>query len=101
MAYRRVLAAVELPPREPTPAEVDGVPLCLVRLDDHIAAFVDRCPHRGSALSEGRLDGTVLTCATHSWQFDVRTGELEHLRAPDRLDLRTARERDGDIEVDT
>ena len=38
--------------------------------DVHAAA--DRCPHRGAALSMGRVDGDVLECAYHGWRFDGR-----------------------------
>ncbi len=100
MAFRAVLASDSLPPGKPTVVQVGDEQLCLVRLPDEVVAFVDRCPHRGAPLSEGTLDGTVLTCFRHTWQFDVRTGVPVRLRAPDRLDLRATRERDGCIEVD-
>ena len=32
------------------------------------------CPHAGDPLSEGFLDGCVVTCPSHGWAFDVRTG---------------------------
>ena len=32
-------------------------------------AFEDKCPHRGVALSEGRLEGGDLQCSYHGWQF--------------------------------
>ncbi len=32
------------------------------------------CPHQGGPLGKGRLDGCVLTCPWHGWQFDVRDG---------------------------
>ena len=99
MAFRRLLDACDLPMNKPVTAQVDDVPLCVIRLEDRIIAFVDRCPHRGSPLSEGELDGRTLTCATHRWQFDVDTGKPIRLRAPDRLEFREVRERDGMIEV--
>lgn len=100
MAFRAVLASDALPPGKPAAVQVGEEQLCLVRLADQVVAFPDRCPHRGAPLSEGTLDGAVLTCFRHTWQFDVRTGAPVRLRAPDRLDLRATRERDGCIEVD-
>lgn len=35
-----------------------------------IHAAVDRCPHRGAALSLGRIEGGQLRCAYHGWCFD-------------------------------
>ncbi|MGE3325006.1 MAG: Rieske 2Fe-2S domain-containing protein [Acidimicrobiia bacterium] len=38
--------------------------------------FVDRfCPHRQADLTTfGEVDGTILTCTLHGWQFDLETG---------------------------
>ena len=33
------------------------------------------CPHRGGPLGEGDLEGTVVTCPWHGWEFDVTTGQ--------------------------
>lgn len=32
------------------------------------------CPHAGGPLAEGGLNGCVVTCPWHGWQFDVSTG---------------------------
>jgi len=93
------LRADALPQRTPVGVELDGRPICLVRAGDGVHAFDDECPHRGTPLSEGRVDGTTLTCRAHTWEFDVRTGELLRLRAPACLTMHPARERDGWIEV--
>lgn len=52
----------------------DQAPLGLFRRGDEVFAMDDRCPHAGSRLSSGRVCGTVVTCALHFWDFDVRTG---------------------------
>ncbi|MGC4093917.1 MAG: Rieske 2Fe-2S domain-containing protein [Polyangiaceae bacterium] len=48
--------------------------LFVVRLDDRVSCYEDRCPHLGFPLSEGRLDGETLVCAAHGWEFDVKSG---------------------------
>ncbi len=35
-----------------------------------VHAAADRCPHRGAALSMGRVEGDTLECAYHGWRFD-------------------------------
>ena len=55
--------------------EVAGQPVVLVHLRGTVRAYRDRCPHQDSVLSEGDLDGDVLTCARHLWTFDVTTGQ--------------------------
>src|SRR5579862_2071442 len=34
-----------------------------------VHAWDDRCPHRGTRLSIGRVDGDHIVCAYHGWQF--------------------------------
>lgn len=55
-------------------AEADGKPIALVRLGDQVYAIDAVCPHRGGPLDEGDLDGGILTCPWHGWQFDVAAG---------------------------
>jgi toluene monooxygenase system ferredoxin subunit len=54
--------------------EVAGVKVLLLNVEDEVRAYLNRCPHRASALSEGNLDGLTLTCATHLWEFNALTG---------------------------
>jgi nitrite reductase/ring-hydroxylating ferredoxin subunit len=98
-AFHPTLPVTDVPPGTPRSVMVAGEPVCLVRIDDGLFAFDDWCPHRGTPLSQGRLQGTTLTCAAHTWEFDVRTGKLLRLRAPACLRMRAARERAGMIEV--
>src|SRR5260370_28930422 len=49
--------------------EVGGVKVLLINVEDEVQAYLDRCPHRPSALSEGNFDVLTLTCATHLWEF--------------------------------
>ena len=59
--------------RRPVRVVLAGVPIVLFR-DGRgaVGALVDRCPHRGVALSLGRVaeDG-CLECPFHGWRFDV------------------------------
>jgi len=61
--------------RRPVPVRVLGEDLVLFRSDGKVGALVDRCPHRGTRLSLGRVifPGT-LSCGYHGWTFD-RKGE--------------------------
>jgi toluene monooxygenase system ferredoxin subunit len=54
--------------------EVGGVKVLVLNVEDEVQAYLDRCPHRASALSEGTLEGSMLTCATHLWEFDALSG---------------------------
>ncbi len=59
--------------RAPMRVILAGEPVVLFRgRDGAIGALIDRCPHRGIALSLGRVceDGH-LECAFHGWRFDT------------------------------
>jgi toluene monooxygenase system ferredoxin subunit len=79
--------------------ELQGREICVVRLQQDIHAFDDACPHRQWPLHLGHLKDGILTCRAHTWEWDVRTGELQRMRAPECLTMHEARERDGAIEV--
>jgi toluene monooxygenase system ferredoxin subunit len=40
-----------------------------------IRAYQGYCPHQKTILADGKLDGHILTCAAHLWQFDLFTGK--------------------------
>ncbi|HLF36812.1 MAG TPA: Rieske (2Fe-2S) protein, partial [Anaerolineales bacterium] len=47
------------------------------------------CTHEGGPLSEGDLQGTVITCPWHGSRFDVTSGKL--VRGPTQRPLQTFR----------
>ena len=73
-ALRRATSLDALWSGEMAGVVIDGRPVLLVRHEDTVCAYEDRCPHLASPLSEGALDDGVLTCGAHEWQFDARTG---------------------------
>ena len=34
------------------------------------------CPHQGGPLAEGMVEGTIVTCPWHGWQFDMINGKV-------------------------
>ncbi|MDQ3945278.1 MAG: Rieske 2Fe-2S domain-containing protein [Actinomycetota bacterium] len=62
-------------------------PLAVYHLRGQLHAVEDRCPHAGATLSEGEVEGCVLTCPRHGSQFDVSDGG--RVRGPADQGLRT------------
>ena len=59
-----------------TDVQVGDELILLVHLvGGHIHAYQGYCPHQKTTLADGKVDGHILTCAAHFWQFDVSTGE--------------------------
>ncbi len=54
---------------------VEGEDILLARVEDRYYAVGNICPHLQARLSEGTLEGYIVTCPRHGSQFDVRTGE--------------------------
>jgi nitrite reductase/ring-hydroxylating ferredoxin subunit len=71
-----VLRMDDLPPGTMRRARAGGRDLVLVNLDGAVYALSNSCPHAGSTLHEGRLDGAILTCPLHGSQFDVTNGAV-------------------------
>ena len=59
------------------PPEVDGVEIALAHCNGGFYAVQGHCLHLQGPLGHGRLEGCVLTCPWHGWQYDVRTGQNE------------------------
>ena len=55
---------------------IDGKDVLVVNIDGTYYAINDTCTHAGASLSEGSLDGTVVTCGWHGAKFDCKTGKL-------------------------
>ena len=49
--------------------------ICVANVNGTISAMDNICLHRGGPLGEGQLEGKVVTCPWHGWQFDVTTGK--------------------------
>jgi nitrite reductase/ring-hydroxylating ferredoxin subunit len=53
---------------------VDDRRLCLIRTSDGVFALDHACPHEGYGMTQGSLDGNLITCAWHNWKFRVDDG---------------------------
>jgi len=53
---------------------IAGKAIAVSKADGSYYACSNTCPHAEGPLGEGTLEGHVLTCPYHGWQFDVRDG---------------------------
>ena len=82
MTRCRLSGLGELKAGEITRIEVDGIPLCVARLDDgEVYAIDDICSHEEIELSDGDLQGYEVECPAHGSRFDIRTGDVSGLPA--------------------
>jgi len=78
----RILAEGDLWIGEMRRVELRGEGLLVLRTEDGVCVYHDRCPHQGYPLSEGTLEGNVLTCRLHRHTFDAGSGQGINPRAP-------------------
>jgi toluene monooxygenase system ferredoxin subunit len=74
MEFKKVATTEELWDGEMLGLTVNGEHILLVNVDNQVHAYADSCPHQKSRLSEGDLQGKILRCPRHHWEFDVCTG---------------------------
>ena len=66
----------DLPPGKSACVEFGGEKVALFNVDGTVHAIADTCTHRGGPLSEGKVEGTTVTCAWHGASFDLKTGAV-------------------------
>lgn len=55
--------------------------VALFNVADSLYAIDDSCPHQGSSLCGGRLEGRVIQCCAHGLRFDLASGYLINSKA--------------------
>ena len=70
-----VASTSEVPPGRSKVVVAAGQIIALFNVDGRFYAMSGTCLHRGGPVGEGELDGPIVTCPWHGWQYDVRTGQ--------------------------
>ena len=66
----------EIPPGKMIKVSIDGRDILVANIGGEYCATDDSCTHSGSSLSEGKLDGCIITCGWHAAEFDCKTGKF-------------------------
>ena len=97
--------------------EVDGTSVGIFRDGEKFSAMLNICPHRSAPVCQGLMggtmlpsgpgefvygmDGLVLRCPWHGWEFDVRNGESVGPVDKRNLTMLAIEVEAGDVYVDT
>jgi 3-phenylpropionate/trans-cinnamate dioxygenase ferredoxin component len=81
MTAKTVAKLSELAEATPTQVQVDGVPVCLVRLGDTVKAIHDTCSHQQWSLADGTVWDNGVECSLHGSTFDLDSGKPSSLPA--------------------
>jgi len=76
MAYVRAARKDDIPAGKIYEFQVGGQAIAIANIAGKFHAINSVCAQEGGPLGEGELDGTVVTCPWHAWQYDVTTGKV-------------------------
>ena len=76
MAFQRAAKIKEIPPGQIREIPLNGKSVAVANVGGKLFAINSVCLHHGGPLGEGELDGTVVSCPWHGWQYDVTTGKV-------------------------
>lgn len=64
----------ELPIGGAKEVEFEGRVYALFNVEGEICVIDGICPHQGGPLADGPLEGCMVSCPWHGWEFNVKTG---------------------------
>ena len=73
--WHRIAAVADCPPGKCLELVAGDRIVALYNVDGQFFALDGVCPHQGGPLGKGRLEGCIVTCPWHGWQFDVTSGQ--------------------------
>jgi len=74
--YVRLAGKAEVPIGKMKAVKLEGKEILIANVDNNYYAIGNRCTHAGGDLSQGVLEGNVVTCPRHHAKFDVTTGKV-------------------------
>lgn len=74
--FVKVATTTDLASGEARKVEVGGKTIALFNIGGMYHAIDDTCPHRGGPLSEGEVEGDVVTCPWHGAKFKIISGDV-------------------------
>lgn len=70
----RIATVDEIPPGTGKEFVAGGRIVAVYNVGGEFQSLDGVCPHSGGPLANGKLDGAIVTCPWHGWQFDVTNG---------------------------
>ncbi len=72
--WKKVAAEQDVHDDKITKASVDELGLILLKEASEIFAYHHECPHQKHSLGSAEIEGDVIVCQKHLWEFEIRTG---------------------------
>src|SRR5260370_25998578 len=72
----KIAQTKDVPPGQAAAFTIEGQKIALFNVEGTYHAIGDTCTHLGGPLSEGDVQGTMVTCPWHGADFDLKTGAV-------------------------
>ncbi len=100
MAYQHVAQLSEIPNDRGICVRVGTLEIGLYRVGERVFAMENACPHAGYPLHEGTVEGRVVICSGHGWEYDLETGLPPGVTADHPLERYRVQVEGDDVLVD-
>ena len=100
MAKHKVAALSAVPKGKLHLVTIGREEIVMFRREDEILAIGNECPHQGGALCDGWVEGDIVTCPLHGWEFDLRSGACMTIPA-ERVPRWTVTVENGDVYLES
>jgi len=97
--FVKVAKTSDIPPGEVRSFVVDSEVIAICHVDGRFYAIKDKCTHMEYPLSDGILEGEIITCAYHGAEFNVRSGEALSMPAVEPVETFELKVEGDDIYV--
>ena len=81
MPWETIAKTADCPPGSARECIAAGRIVALFNVEGKFYALDGMCPHQGGPLGKGRLQGCIITCPWHGFQFDVTSGQHQTSRS--------------------
>ena len=98
--WTKVACPKDLPEGKALAVTLGNKRIALFNIHNEYYAIDDECSHAGGSLTEGSLDGMVVTCPWHGATFDVTSGKVLSAPAFDNVGAYRVQVQGDDIQIE-
>lgn len=82
----RIGTAAEVPAGGCAVFDAAGNTIAVFSVEGGLYAIDNTCKHQGGPLGEGTIEGVLVSCPWHHWQYNIKTGKTKF---SDEIGVRT------------
>lgn len=76
MGFVRVAAVTDVPEGSIREFSAEGKAIAVANVAGEFYAIDNQCLHNGGPLADGPMEGKMVICPWHGWEYDVTTGKV-------------------------